>query len=152
MTGKEITSVQPERTKPALIEANGKMLMPGGRWNHQAMATFIIGRGNWIKIGELAKIGCGSNTIPNKKRVRARLSALFFTFLQRGEFLAIEYAGDYNAATAVKVADLTVQHDRDCVIAKLDRMRQRKEMTEQVYQRTVALLASKANCNGGDEG
>jgi hypothetical protein len=140
--GKEVTPVT-GRTKPEMVTINGKQLVPGGRWNSEAMAKYILENdtGHWITIGQLARIGCGANTIPNKKRVRQRLSQLFMLFLRQHEaFLAIDYGGDHNGAMGVKIADLTLAEDRQNVEAKLERMRKRSEMNETTYQQTTQLL------------
>jgi hypothetical protein len=130
-------------------------VVPGGRWNREAMASYVLKNGvdDWISVGRLAKVGCGANTIPNKKRVRSRLSQLFELFLERGFFLAIDYGGHHNSATSVKIADLTSGADRENVEARLERMRSRKELTQERYERFMELLHSKREvADGGDEG
>jgi hypothetical protein len=143
LPGKEITPVKIiGRTKPELVTIGDNQIVPGGRWNNDTMADFVLqeGQKDWVSIGRLAKVGCGSNTIPNKKRVRSRLSQLFMTFRKRGEFLAVDYGGDHNSAMGVKVADIKKLEDRKNVEAKLERMRKRKEMTQQNYEQTMDLL------------
>lgn len=131
------------RAKPTLVTVGDKQIIANGRWNNDVMADHVIAHGQkkWLSIGELAKVGCGGNTIPNKRRVRARLSSLFTTLLDRGLFLAIEYNGQHYGATAVKLADVALTADYESVTAKLDRMLKRKELTEERYERSLALLS-----------
>ena len=110
------------------------------------MADFLLKDENkirWVKIGELAGTGCGANTIPNKKRVRGRLSTLFMELCERQVFLAIKYKGDNHAASEVKIANLSSEEDRQLVSDKLKRMKKRKEMSQEKYEKTVALLHTK---------
>lgn len=132
-----------QRPKPAVVTiADNKQVIPGGRWSHAAMFDYIVEHGvsRYVPIAQLAKVGCGANTIHNKRRVRARLSSLFMYFIERGQFLAIEYHDPHNSASAVKLADRGKEDDRQNVVAKLERMRKRREMSDEFYQRSVALL------------
>jgi hypothetical protein len=142
--GKESTSVATvtERAKPALITIGDKQMISTGRWNDGLMADYVSENGlvKWIQIGELAKVACGSNTIPNKKRVRARLSGLFMELRNRGMFLAVEYNGEHNSATAVKIADIASEQDRQNVRARLERMWKRKELTSEQYEKSENLI------------
>lgn len=138
--------------KPTLATVGNHTFIANGRWNYAFVADHICEQGplKWISVGQLAKIACGGNNIPNKRKVRARLSGLFNVLLDRRLFLAIEYSGKHNSATAVKVADLNSEQDRQKVEVKLNRMRQRREMTEEVYERAMRLLRGASN--GGNEG
>lgn len=143
------------RTKPNLVTVGDTELVPGGRWNKDAMRDYVLKNGtdDWVSVGVLARVGCGANTIPNKRRVRSRLSQLFETFLEKGYFLAIDYGGLHNSATSVKVADLTSDDDLKNVQGRLDRMRARKEMTQERYERFTNLLKAKQGVlDGRDEG
>ena len=132
-----------ERAKPTLVTVEeGRKIILGGRWNDGLMADYVIGNGSdkWLTVGHLAKVGCGSNTIPNKKRVRNNLSSLFLELMNRGMFLAIEYGDDFKAASAVKIADLKSVEDRQNVETKLDGMKKRKELTSEKYDRAITLV------------
>jgi len=133
-----------KRPKPTLILIGGRFMISTGRWNDQLMADFMINysEGKWIKVGELARIGCGANTIPNKRRVRGRLSSLFMELRSRSVFLAIEYHDNYTAASAVKIADLASDEDMANVTNKLERMKRRKEMSQEQYEKSIALMES----------
>lgn len=134
-------AVAKRKTKPAVVKVGKKHVLPGGRWNHDAMADYIVERPDtWIKVGELAKVGCGANSKANIDRVRSRLSQLFTVFRDRGLFLAVEYNGQHHSATAVKLADLTSANDRQCVMVKLDRMLKAREMTHHEYEETIKLF------------
>jgi len=140
---KGTTSVTPVtgRAKPTMIQVGRHKIIASGRWNNDVMADHILDNSNrWISVGELARVGCGANTIPNKKRVRRHLSMLFLTLLDRSVFLAIEYGDDNGSASAVKVADKESEQDRQCVEDKLNRMRRSKEVSEERYFKSLCLL------------
>jgi hypothetical protein len=139
MSTKELTK---ERAKPELVKVGTKTFLVGGRWNHDRMADHITERGQdkWVPVAELAKVGCGANTSDNRRRVRARLSPLCRTLRGRGLLLAIEYGGQYHSATAVKIADLNLEQDRQNVMVRLQMQRRRKEVSEEEYARWLALI------------
>jgi hypothetical protein len=139
--GKEV-SVRTERAKPTMLVIDGRKMIAGGRWNDRLMANHIldVACDKPVTIGDLAKVGCGSNTIATKKRVRSYLSRLFTHMCDRGVFLVIRYNGVNGAASDVKVADLSSPIDLKCVIDKLERMRRRKEMTQEKYDKTMLVL------------
>jgi hypothetical protein len=139
------------RAKPTFITHGRRTILMGGRWNHDAMADHVVRRASnrWISVGELAKVGCGGNTIPNKKRVRGHLSGLFLRLADRGLFLAIEYnKEEHNSATAVKIADLKSSVDRESVSAKLRLMERRKEITTERFDKAYALVNAMAEIQG----
>lgn len=144
--GKDNTPVPTGRAKPEVVTVGNHEIVPGGRWNKEAMADYVLKHGvdNWLEVGKLAKVGCGTNRLSTKKVVRSRLSPLFRFFLERyGFFLAIDYGGHHNSATAVKVADLSNKADFENVQARLDRMRNRNELTQERYDKFLALLREK---------
>jgi len=143
-TGRKLVA----RTKPTLVTIAGRVVISTGRWNDQLMADYVMeeGRNRWIKIGELARTGCSSNTIATKKRVRGYLSRLFMVLRSRGEFLAVNYHDDNKAASEVKIADLTSDEDKKNVRLRLERMRRRKEMSQEQYDKSVALLHKGMGC------
>jgi hypothetical protein len=143
LLSKENTSVAKptERTKPTLVTIGDKQVISNGRWNDGLVADWVSlnAREKFVTVGKLAGV-LGANTIPNKKRVRKGLSALFMEFRKRGLFLAVEYNGDHNAATAVKVADIRSEEDRQLVTAKLKRMRRSKELSAEQYEGAMAVI------------
>jgi NOL1/NOP2/fmu family ribosome biogenesis protein len=143
MEGKDNTSVTKitERTKPALATIGTRQVISTGRWNDGLMADWVIlnAQKKWVGIGKLATV-LGANTIDNKRRVRNRLSRLFQEFSRRGLWLAIVHNGKHNSASAVKVADLESEQDRQCVKAKLQRMKKAKELTAERYEEAMAVL------------
>jgi hypothetical protein len=92
-----------------------------------------------MKVGEVAKFAHVTNNIPNKEKVRRRLSVLFRELLDRGVFLAIE-AGKNQAALAIKIADLTLDGEKQLVMRKITRMRKSKELTQAQYDKSISLL------------
>jgi len=135
------------RPKPTLIMIGDQEVISTGRWNNELVADHIFSHAHdvWMPIGKLARV-CGGNNIATKRKVRSRLAQIGAVFQARGEFLCVEYHGDHGAASAVKVADLTSEADRDNVIWRLERQRKRKEMTQLQYERAMALLRAKDAC------
>jgi hypothetical protein len=138
--GKDNTPA-PGRPKPTLIKIGDQEVISNGRWNNELVADHIFNhaRNDWMPIGKLARV-CGGNNIATKRKVRSRLAQICAVFLVRGKFLCVEYNSDHGAASAVKVADLTSDEDRDNVVRRLERQRKRKEMTQLQYERAMALL------------
>ena len=136
--GKDIA----ERSKPTLITLGKRTVISTGRWNDSLMADYLMEEGvnKWIKIGELASVGCSRNTIDTKKLVRGRLSSLFRELRERDKFLAIRYDDEYKAASEVKIADLSDMNERKNVTDKLSSMKKRKEMSQEQYDKSIALL------------
>jgi hypothetical protein len=134
-------SLPVERTKPKLVTIGDRQFISSGRWNDGLMADWVTlhAKDKFQSIGKLAGV-LGANTIPNKRRVRKGLSALFLEFRKRGLWLAVEYADDHNAASAVKVADISRPEDRQLVEAKLKRMERAKELSAEAYDDAMAVL------------
>jgi hypothetical protein len=149
LLSKENTSVakQTERTKPTLVTIGKRQVISSGRFNVDLMADWVSenAQKEFVKVGELAGV-LGANTIPNKKRVRKGLSPLFLALLKRGLWLAIEYQGKRsdiapaNAATAVKIADMGSEQDRQLVKAKLKRMQRSRELSAEQYDGAMKVL------------
>jgi hypothetical protein len=133
----------PRKSEERIVTVRGRQQIAGGRWSHELVYQWLMenARDKYQDIGDLARFACGSKTKPTIKRARGRLSGLFNVFLDHGQFLAVHYdKNNHNAAISVKVADVSKQEDFDNVLAKLDRMRKHKELSEETYRRTVALL------------
>jgi hypothetical protein len=134
-----------ERSKPTLIMLGKRKVISTGRWNDSVMADYVTEEGEhrWIKIGELAAVGCSRNTIDTKKLVRGRLSALFRELRDRNLFLAIRYDDEYHAASEVKIANLRDVDELQNVKDKLNSMKKRKEMSQDQYDKAIELLHKK---------
>jgi len=144
----EVNSEDTALTAPALAPSkllvaaiNGRTFIANGRWNTSLVADYVIEEGTdrWMKVGEVAKFAHVTNNIPNKEKVRRRLSVLFRELLDRGLFLAIEY-GKNQAALAIKIADLTLDGEKQLVMRKITRMRKSKELTQAQYEKSISLL------------
>lgn len=135
-------AVAKERSKPTLVTVGKRKVISTGRWNDDLMADWVSenARKRWVQIGELARVSCGGNSIDTKRRVRRNLSALFWTLFGRGIILAIEYGDDYNGASAVKVADFASEQEFQNVNARLDKMKQKRDLSTQRYDKVVEFL------------
>lgn len=135
------SAVVKERTKPELITVGKRTVITNGRWNDDKMADHVLenGQDKWLPIAELAKV-LGANTQANRKRVSKHATSLFKTFRERSLWLAVEYAGSHGSTTAFKVADFNSKVDRQAVLGQLERMKRRKLMTMEEYEKSVRLF------------
>jgi hypothetical protein len=134
-----VAIIAPSKLLVAVV--NGRKFIANARWNTSLVADYVIEEGTdrWMKLGEVAKFAHCTNNIPNKEKVRQRLSKLFRELLDRDLFLAIEY-GKNHAAQAVKIADLTIDNEKQLVLRKITRMKKTKELTETQYEKSIVLL------------
>lgn len=138
-TAVAIAVTAPSKLLVAVV--NGHKFIANGRWNTSLVADHVIEEATdrWMKIGEVAKFAHVTNNIPNKEKVRRRLSVLFRELLDRDLFLAIEY-GKNQAALAIKIADLALDGEKQLVMRKITRMRKSKELTQVQYDKSISLL------------
>jgi hypothetical protein len=139
-TAVAVATITPS-SKLQVVTVNGRKFIANARWNTCLVADHVIEEGTdrWMKVGEVAKFAHVTNNIPNKEKVRRRLSALFRELLDRGLFLAIEY-GKNQAALAIKIADLKLDGEKQLVMRKIMRMRKSKELTQAQYEKSISLL------------
>lgn len=141
------------RPKPKLIRVGNHEVIDTGKWNNDLVADHIqsYAADEWLEIGKLARV-IGGNNIANKKLVRSRLAQVCVVIQSRGKFLCIEYGGKHGAASSVKIADLKSAEDRQNVLRRLEKQRKRKELTEEQYLSSVALLNATDPYHDRDEG
>jgi hypothetical protein len=133
--------VKKARSQPVLVVVNKRQIASHGLFNPGLMADFVDhhGRSKWLKVGELARTAYGQNTERSRVCARRALPRLFWVLFQRSDLLIYEY-GEHGRIEAVKICDVSLEQDRQCVEAKLTRMKQRKEMTTEQYDKALAIL------------
>jgi hypothetical protein len=148
MVGKELVLVAPEavtkKSKPTLIQVGKGSICSTGKF-HPALAVSYIQdkpRSKWIKVGELARVFTGANTIPGKKRVRKGLPAVFKQFLDRNDFLLQHRDRMKNGRTEeVKLIEASSSLDRQQADTQLQQMKARHELSTDKYQKAINVLA-----------
>jgi hypothetical protein len=145
---KENTSIAKviERAKPTFVTIGNKQIISSGRWNNELMAdyVFVHGREKWLGVGDLARTAYGQNTPRSKERVRRCLPQLFKALMAtRTELLVVEYGPPHNRARAVKLFDRQSEVDRQNLKIKLERMKKRRELTAEQYERALVVLQEK---------
>jgi ubiquinone/menaquinone biosynthesis C-methylase UbiE len=130
-----------ERPKPTLVTVGKRQVISSGRWNDGIMADYVLlhGRAKWLPIRDLARVAYCNGTPRSQERVRACLHKLFRTVLSRGELLVIEYGPPHNSAKALKIFDKNSELERQTLQSKLERMRQRRELSSEQYEHAMLL-------------
>lgn len=139
-------AVRPERSKPTLVTVGNKQIISSGRWNDELMAEYVIanGRAKWLTIGNLARTAYGNGSPRSKERVRQCLHKLFKILMTTfGELLVVEYGPPFNRARSVKLFDRKSELDRQTLKNKLEKMRQRRELTAEQYEKAIIVLQEK---------
>lgn len=127
------------REKPTLVTAGTKQFTSTGLWNQSVLADYVQEHGDkWIQIGKLASVAYHQNTPTSKKRARRKLAGLFITLMSRGVLIVREY-GKRGEATAVKLFEPTLDSDIQSLDFTLDRMKKRKEISDDVYNKARQL-------------
>ena len=134
-------AVKKIRSQPVLVVVNKREISSHGLFNPGLMADFVDrhGRNKWLKVGELARTAYGQNTERSRVCTRRALPRLFWVLFQRNDLLIYEY-GEHGRIEAIKICDVGLEQDRQCVDAKLIRMKQRKEMTTEQYEKALMML------------
>ena len=150
MVGKELVPVTTEevaitkKSKPTLIQVGNGEICSTGKF-HPALAVSYIEkkpRSKWIKVGELARVFTGANTIPGKRRVRKGLPSVFKQFLDRQDFLLQHRDRMKNGRIEeVKLIDATSEVDRQQAETQLQQMKARHELSTDKYQKALNVLA-----------
>lgn len=151
MVGKELVLTPPQseavtkKSKPTLMQVGQGWICSTGRF-HPALAVKYIQtkpRTKWIKVGELARVFTGANTIPGKKRVRKQLPSVFRRFLDLDDFL-LQHTDrlKWGRIEEVKLIDPTSEVDRQQADVQLQRMKARHELSTDKYNKAVKVLAT----------
>jgi hypothetical protein len=129
------------RPQPVLVVVNNRQIASHGLFNPGLMADFVgnYGRSKWLKVGELARTAYGQNTERSRSCARRALPRLFWVLFQRRDLLIYEY-GEHGRVEAVKICNVGLEHDCQCAEAKLTRMKQRKEMSTEQYNKALTML------------
>lgn len=146
--GKELVQATFEevvpRSKPHLIQVGNRYLSSDGRFHYSLAATYLLSnaRSRMVAVGELAKVFYGANIPINKRRIRRRLPEVFkMLLLERRELLVIDADATTGRALAVKIYDPRSELDRQTIRPKLERMERRKELSNELFDQALKILA-----------
>jgi hypothetical protein len=133
------------RSKPTLVQLdNGHLLSSDSKWHPMLAIEYVTRhRERWIPVGELAKVFYGANIPKNKARVRRCIPALSRQLIDFGELLVREIDLARRRVIAVKLYDARAEQDRQGIRDQLERLRQRKELSESQFHRAIAILDEK---------
>ena len=128
-------------SKPTLIQVGRGWICSTGRVHPSLAAQYIKDkpRASWVKVGELARVFTGSNTIPGKKRVRKQMPAIFRRLLHLNEFLLYS-TSKHGRIESVKCLDPTSPVERDEALPQVERMKHRHELSAEKYEQAVRVL------------
>lgn len=138
-------SITKQRSKPTLVTHGKKQMTSNGRWNDNVIGEFILlhGRTKWLTLRELAGVAFHSGTPSNQERVCKCLPKLFRHMMAEHRLLlVIEYEPPHGRAKAVKIFDPTSEQDRQAMLPKLDRMKQRRELTIEQYELAIVIATT----------
>jgi hypothetical protein len=137
------------RSKPTFVMIGDREIISNGRWNNDLMADYVMRHDAcWITVGALSRTAYGNGSPRMKKRVRQCLPKLFSKLLSLGRLLVIEYGPPHNRAQAIKLYDPADQLDQQLVQVKIRRMRDRKTLSDDQYEKAMFLLAKQINGGG----
>lgn len=139
----QVSTTQKESSKPSLILVGRRYLCTDGRFHPNLCADYVRAnaRNKWLTVAELAKVFTGAATIDGKRRVRKQLFLVFSRLLGMGEFLVYEADQSSGRTTAVKLLDVTSEHERQLVQPQLERMKARRQMSAEKYERAMQVVA-----------
>lgn len=117
-------------------------------WKYAAVESHLfdthLQKGTWCDAGCLAHTCFGRDTAANRKGVRARLRVIARQMITRHRFLVVEYApngaGTHGEAHRFKIYEGASEDERQAAVAQLERMRQRREITETLFKAATAIL------------
>lgn len=128
-------------TPPAWItRPNGRKMLERARWNMERISEiFIDAPAQEFTVDDLARMVYGSNGKRNRENVRKHIPA------QRNHMLArlipiITRYGARGKIISVKLYDKQIEEDRRTMLEELDRLKSRKELTEDRYDHMRGFL------------
>jgi len=122
-------------TPPAwLMRPNGeKKQLEKARWNVERIAEIFIDEPNTIfEVDDIARLVYGSTGKRNRENVRKHIPAQRTYMLSRLTPIITRY-GARGRIISVKLYEKTGLDDRRTMLEELDRLRSRKELTEERY-------------------
>lgn len=129
-------------TPPAwLIGSNGrKKQLEKSRWSMERITEIFVDEPNQhFTVDEIARLVYGSNGKKNRENVRKHIPAQRTYMLSRLAPIVTRY-GARGRIMSVKLFDRTVEEDRRIMREELERLRSRKELTEERYDQMCGFL------------
>lgn len=134
------------RSKPTLKTLdNGQQISSDGKFHPDLAVDYMRHRGRirYVTIGECAKVFYHANIPKNKARVRRCIPPLARRLILSGELLVRDIDPKTRRVMAMKLYDPRSEQDRQGVRGDLERMRSRRELTDELFCRALALVERK---------
>ena len=132
-------SLLPKVRTAEVVDVAGKKRLSTSAFNNNAVLDHLMATPKWLTIEDLARLVYGRSHEENRRRIRNRLPGLRkFAIETHGILLVSEYHG--NSRSRIKILDPSSAVDRDCAERDLERRRQRNEVSEEMYEKELALI------------
>jgi hypothetical protein len=138
----DATPIKRHVTPPSwLMRPDGsKRQLEKARWNHERIAEVFIDEPNTdFSVDDLARLVYGSNGKKNRENVRKHIPAQRNYMLARLVPIVTSY-GVKGRILRVKLYDKAVLNDRRAMLEELDRLRSRRELTDERYKQMCGFL------------
>ena len=129
-------------TPPAwLTRPDGrKKQLEKARWNMERITELFVDSPNQeFEVGDIARLVYGYNGKKNCANVRKHIPLQRTYMLSRLIPIVTRY-GARGRIISVKLYDKTIEEDRRTMLEELDRLRSRKELTDDRYQQMCGFL------------
>jgi hypothetical protein len=98
----------------------------------------------WCEVSCAARTIWGRDTKKNREEIRKRLPMFFRSMLDRGLFVAIDYAplghGHHGEAQAIKIYQQSGEVEKQHAKEQLGRMHRRRQITDAAMKKAAAIL------------
>lgn len=117
-----------------------KRQLEKARWNMERITEIFVDEPDKnFTVDDIARLVYGSNGKKNRENVRKHIPLQRTYMLSRLTPIVTRY-GARGRIISVKLYDKTVEEDRRTMLEELDRLRSRKELTEERYQQMCGIL------------
>ena len=128
-----------EYNPPAwVIGPRGKQRLAIGRWNMIRVSEYLQNHPTWHTLDDLARVVYGSTGKIHRDNVRKHIPSQR-RYMRLNMPIVTRYSSHDGRIQAIKLYNPGDQNDRDALAIELEKMRARKEITEDTYQRLRTL-------------
>lgn len=115
------------------LTKTGQMRLQGGRWNMERVAEFLAANPFWHTPDDLARLIYGTSNKKNRDNVRKHIPAQRRYMLNSLEKPIVTRYAHRGRIERIKFYDSTSEEDRAALKIELDRLLDRKEVTDKRY-------------------
>jgi len=141
MTDNAVPKKRTVTPPPWIVAADGrKTQLQTARWSLTRVAELFTDEPHRVfLVDDLARLVYGSNGKRNRQAVRKHIPLQRNHMLGRLNPIVTKY-GARGRILSVKLYDKSLELDRECMLAELDHLRGRKELSEEKYHGLRSLL------------